>query len=487
MKKRLMKLLSLLLVCVMVVSALAACGNADPGNTPNTPTENKGNTADKGNTSDKGNEEKPATIEKITYLCSVGSYLNAAQELINEWNANEGKEKGVYIELISEIQNYKSVRDASLEAKTYYDLIHFGSNPVASVEKGYVKNLYTIEDEGLQAMIKQQTEDGLLVKNIHITGDTLTCLVGELNTFKLAINTDLFEKNNLDYPETWADIVECAKVITENGNGEEFGFGWGMWSNNFKRLIFMPSISSTGRSWWDPNTASYDFSIYETPVKALQTMYQNEWMMGADDLKIDPIRAQFSEGKVGMWIAHTYDYAVFTNQFPAKCNFTFIEIPLFSESTVAYKGGLVDSPYIGICAPAYDQSSAARQQAIVEAFKYLSGAEFWGALYAQSAALPANPAYTEGVEVTTETHAEAWAAFGDVGNYASIPGSPDSLLLLEGDSFEVVFDSVIHGTTSWDEAVADLNARYNAAFKDLVDSNLTDTSIFQYEYTRPLR
>ena len=38
-------------------------------------------------------------------------------------------------------------------------------------------------------------------------------------------------------------------------------------------------------------------------MEALTTMYKNDWMMGADDLGIDEIRAQFAAGKVGMFPA----------------------------------------------------------------------------------------------------------------------------------------------------------------------------------------
>lgn len=69
----------------------------------------------------------------------------------------------------------------------------------------------------------------------------------------------------------------------------------------FRRLTFKATMNSTGRGWWDPNTETYDFSIYETPVKAIAEMYQNGWMLGADDLGIDEIRAQFAAGRVGMF------------------------------------------------------------------------------------------------------------------------------------------------------------------------------------------
>ena len=60
---------------------------------------------------------------------------------------------------------------------------------------------------------------------------------------------------------------------------------------------------------------------------------------------------------------------------------------------------------------------------------------------------------------------------------------PDSLLPLEGDVYESVFQSVMHGELEFDEAVADMNERYNAAYQQLKDGNDIDLSLYHYDYS----
>ena len=84
---------------------------------------------------------------------------------------------------------------------------------------------------------------------------SLYALPLEVVPIKMAVNTDLFEKNGLELPKTWADVVEAARVITENGNGEEFGYGWSTWTACIRRLTFKESMSSTGKGWWEWSVA----------------------------------------------------------------------------------------------------------------------------------------------------------------------------------------------------------------------------------------
>ena len=59
---------------------------------------------------------------------------------------------------------------------------------------------------------------------------------------------------------------------------------------------------------------------------------------------------------------------------------------------------------------------------------------------------------------------------------------PDKLLPLEGDTFSVVMDEIMRGDLEWDEAVADLNERYNAAYQQLKEEGDIDLSSYSYEY-----
>ncbi len=418
-------------------------------------------------------------VEVVQYYCSVGAYLIKLQEEIDKWNETTGAEEGVYIELISNINTYGTDLEALMQAGTFFDLIDVQTNRQTWIERGWVKDLETIENEELQALI--ESYEPYIQNGINIQGGMLFALPLEVVPIKMAVNLDLFEKNNLELPETWDDVVECARIITENGNGEEFGYGWSTWSAMFRRLTFKATMNSTGRGWWDPNTETYDFSIYETPVKAIAEMYQNGWMLGADDLGIDEIRAQFAAGRVGMFPAPSYDYAVYTSQFPAECNWTVIDMPTFEEGEAPYKGVYLDRVNLSICAPAYDNSSDAHKEAIEKAFIFLNSDELNASIYAMGGMIPYKMEIIENTEVD-ESLGEQWTLFSDLTNYASVMLFPDNLLPLEGDTSETVMDSIMRGDLEWEDSVADLNERYNAAYQQLKEEGDIDLSIYAYEY-----
>ena len=95
------------------------------------------------------------------------------------------------------------------------------------------------------------------------------------------------------------------------------------------------------------------------------------------------------------------------------------------------------------------------------------------------------PYKTEVIE-NTELSADLgpqWAQFGDISNYASMSLYPDSLLPLEGENFNTVFDSYLRGDLDDLDAVcADLAERYNAAYKELKESGDVDLSHYEYAY-----
>ena len=418
-------------------------------------------------------------VETVQYYCSIGAYLIKLQEEVDKWNATTGAEEGVYIEIISNINTYSTDCQALMQAGTFFDLVDAGTSNDDWILAGWIKDLSTIDDEELKACIDGYSD--YLVKGINYQGGILAALPLEVVPIKMAVNTDLFEKNGLELPKTWADVVECAKVITENGNGEEFGYGWSTWSACIRRLTFKESMSSTGKGWYDPNTETYDFSIFEVPMKAVAEMFQNGYMLGADDLGIDEIRAQFAAGKVGMFPAPAYDYGVYTAQFPAECNWTVIDPPTIEEGEPPYKGVYLDRVGCSIVAPAYDNSSDAHKAAVVKAFCFLNSDELNSAIYSVGGLIPYKVSVIESTELSPDMGPQ-FAIFSDIANYTSMSLFPDSLLPLEGDSFFTVMDEFMRGDVEWEDAVADLNERYNAAYQQLKEEGDIDLSNYHYEY-----
>ena len=248
-----------------------------------------------------------------------------------------------------------------------------------------------------------------------------------------------------------------------------------------RRGTFKVCMNSTGKGWFDPNTATYDFSQFKPVLEIEAKMMQEGLLLGADDLGIDEIRAQFAAGKVGMFYAPSYDYGVYTSQFPAECNWTVIDPPAIVDET-PYKGVYLDRVGCSITAPAYEAASDAHKQAIIDAFIFLNSDELNSKIYSVGGMIPYKTEVIENTELSADLGPQ-WAQFGDISNYASMSLYPDSLLPLEGENFNTVLDSYLRGDLDDLDAVcADLAERYNAAYKELKESGDVDLSQYEYAY-----
>ncbi|MGO4375401.1 extracellular solute-binding protein [Paenibacillus sp. MCAF20] len=53
---------------------------------------------------------------------------------------------------------------------------------------------------------------------------------------------------------------------------------------------------------------------------------------GVESLDIDPLRAQFAEGKIGMYLSFSAEAGVYTSQFPAKIDWAAAPVPSIDGS-----------------------------------------------------------------------------------------------------------------------------------------------------------
>lgn len=424
----------------------------------------------------KAEEEKAAeNVEVVTYFCSIGAYLDTLQEEVDKWNKTTGAEEGIFIQITSDINSYDTSLDALLSSGNYYDIVDIGLDYAYYVNDGHVRDLRTIDDPDLKALIDSYAEYNQ--EGFNIRYGVLYALPLEIVPIKFAVNTDLFEKNGLELPKTWEDVRNAAKVITENGEGKEFGFGWSNWDWCFSRLMMKFSASSTGKLWWDPNTETYDFAQYEYPMQILTEMYQNGWMLGADDLGIDEIRAQFAAGNVGMFPAPSYDVGVYTSQFPAQCNWTVIDPPTFEEGEAPYKGVYLERLNCSITTGVSEE----RLAKVTKAFVFLNSDELNQKIYQKGGMIPYKTSLMEGVEL--ETKIPQFELMADVTNYAPFCRYPDYDVVFEGDDPNVVFSAVMHGDIDFAEAAEDLRTRLQDGYDAFKDREDFARSYFAYEYS----
>ncbi|NOU87090.1 extracellular solute-binding protein [Paenibacillus sp. LMG 31460] len=156
-----------------------------------------------------------------------------------------------------------------------------------------------------------------------------------VTTFKLVYNKDLFKASGLDPekpPTTWQEMQQYAKQITASGGGKKFGLGLPIKQTAFWRYyVTYPAVVSGdiyGRDGWNAVTGKYDFSPFAKYVKWwIDVNKEGSVFPGVGNYDNDMIRAQFSEGNIGMLSAATWDIGVFNDQFPAKIDWAVADFP----------------------------------------------------------------------------------------------------------------------------------------------------------------
>lgn len=454
------KLLCILLALVMLMGMFAGCTPAvDDTKDPDTkdPADNK-------------DPETPKEVVEISFFSHVGAYKALLEQEVANWNETEGKELGIKINMESNIDAYGTAQEAMVKAGNSPDIMTY--NNVAQIADGWYQDLNDIE--GIEDLITRFQD--YLVPGLNTFGDELIALPLELVPIKMVYNKDLFAKSGItEAPKTWDDVVANAKKITEDGAGVEYGFGWTYaWSAGFRRLAMKSTISSAGHGWFDNNAGEYNFTDFKPVLEAFTQIYKDgSFFPDPAEIAIDPIRAQFSEGLVGMEIAPAYDISVYNTQFPAKCDWAVCDVPAYTDAGYTAKGVALNRVNVSFSTTIPEE----KMDAAIEVFKWMHSEELYAKLYANCAIIPHEASIIESTDLEVEL--KNWKEMSDITNYTFMTPYPDSLLQVEGETFNEVFERVLVGDVQFDDVVGDLNDRYNAAYKAGIDSGAVDASIYE--------
>ena len=406
---------------------------------------------------------KPKTITTVKLLNNAGAYKLLTEQKIEEYNNGVGKDKGVKIEVETQTDRYRDVLLLAIKAGNPPDLFVMPAGLEASMVVS--KWVMPLEDvPGAQELITRFKK--YLKTERHIYEGKTYALPLEVLPIKMAYNLDLFKKAGIvdakgvpTPPRTWAEVAQYAKRITDASNGTAYGFGhcW-KFVVGYRRLLFKPFIASVGHFWFDHRTGRYNFKDFKPALEfMMQTKNDKSYFPGAESLDMDPMRAQFAEGRIGMFIAASYEVAVFSEMFPTKVNWAVCDLPVLDPNN-RYKEVMLDRLNVSISSSV----SKERLPAVFEAFKFMHDKKFYQFLYENCAIIPHEQDIIDSAKnVQNKT---GWKAMSsDLGKGFTIFPWPDSLITLEGPSHKEVLDRVWLGELSIDAALADLEKRYNEA------------------------
>ena len=164
------------------------------------------------------------------------------------------------------------------------------------------------------------------------------------------------------------------------------------------------------------------------------------------------MRAQFAEGTFALWGNASQEAGVFTDQFPVtKFEWGVAEVPTLDGEV---KGTLMTQPQKGYMM----LSSSKNKDAAWEVIKYFSSEDFLKGYLEGGYCLPITE-YMNGKIDSSKTGRLADFELKDYeGVYPAVPA-----VAIQGEDYVATLWNAIMGNVSADDAIADLNKRYNEA------------------------
>lgn len=443
---RMKKVLSLLFGAILTAS-LFACGGS----------------GEKEASSGKGAEENAKDVQKITMWSNDQHDQEIIEEKIQEFNETVGKEKGIEVEYTVYGSDYYSTLDVAVSAGEGPDI--YKCNKIGNyAEAGYI--MPWDDTEGFSQLIDKFSEYN--APGYGEFGGKIYSVPVRVTTYGVACNQEIFEKNGLELPETWDEMEEAAKIITENGNGQTYGYALAMGYGSYNYFyVNLPNAASVGDEYFNHTTGEYDFQSLSGFFGHLKTFIEEGSMFpGYETMDGDTARAQFSAGNIGMIGVMSSDVTTFKNQFPCDFDWEMIYYPV-EDSDNRYK-----EP-VGV-SMSYVVNSKVQEEGYED-----KAAEFMNYLYSDEVAVATSDAELDisilGDAITSQSDKtdmdKNWEKFSDMNAYCTKLPTPDDNLAIEGDTYQDVYDKILTGAiTEVDAALKDLDERYNAALNAAVEA-----------------
>ncbi len=326
-------------------------------------------------------------------------------------------------------------------------------------------------DEFLTDELRQIFDSSFFVEGLNMHDGKIFTLPNTGTTLRLVYNQDIFERVGLDGPPKTIDqMVEYAIKITEElGSEGIYGFALPLAnprSGLQRGITQMPLLDGNPVfEGFDFSTGTYNFGAYKPYIEALAKIWAADAAFpGCESLNIDPLRTQFADGKIAMYMTYNHsEYGVYTSQFPTEQKWQYAQLPTVTgEITGSQK--LSAGTWYAMTTNCPDVEKGWRVLSALYDFENLVtyyelglGVSVLPAVIAKAKA----PAAIEAVPyMGIQPTDKMW------------PLEPINIVP-EGDDWGLRFAEVIFGVSSdIDGIIADLNARYQAAYEKSVADGL---------------
>jgi multiple sugar transport system substrate-binding protein len=431
------KKMVMITTCTFMVAGLAACGSSNSAE--QSPAASSGTTT----------STKPAAKTKLSYWTGDRHDADYIKEMVTKFNTTN--KDNIEVELVVKTEDFNQAIDLSFATAETPDIIRVKENTIQTFFK---KDYLAPIDSYLTPDMKKNFA---VIDELNSFNGKMYSLPNYGSTLRLVYNQDLFEKAGIKAPPTtMKEMVETAKKLTEVGKANgSYGFAL-----NFKspasalgrsaRVI--AEVSGYGGFGYDFKTARFDFSGFKDIIQAFKQMKDDgSTLPGMEALDIDPLRAQFAEGKIGMYISFSSEPGVYKNQFPAKIKWAAAPVPSI-DGTIKGASNVAGGQWLAISSKSKKKDQAWKFMEFMYQEEVLQGY------------------HEKGFGISLVPSVIAKAKSPDIsGIQGFLPNKYDGIwpiqptVAVKGIKSDDAFVKYMFSGGNLDEIIADLNKRYNEA------------------------
>ncbi|MBO7663539.1 MAG: extracellular solute-binding protein [Clostridia bacterium] len=396
------------------------------------------------------------------------TYMNA---MIEKFNAAH---EDIEIKMTIMTDDFENSIMMAIEGNTAPDLIGQSVTLKNMVDLNAVVDLtpYITADEEYQ---KVNDPFNHKYEGLNAIGDAIYWVPsGQRSGVRIEYNKALLAASGFDsIPATLAEYVAMAKKITEDGaanNPVTYGIGFTSSSPFERQLEMMAQVS--GVFYYDYANGKFDFSGYKPFLEAGRELVAVAY---PDQQGVDNMRAQFAAGSFALWGNASQEAGVFTNQFPVEA-FEWGVAPVPSlEGEI--KGALQVNPNKGYLM----LEGSKNKDAAWEVIRFFQSEEFLVGYMEGGFDLPITSYIDEKIDKSKMGRMADFSLLEYESVYPAVP-----TINLAGDDYRTQLWNAIMGHMDIDEAINDLNTRYNAAYdEDISYGSVKRLVISDYDPLHP--
>jgi len=466
-----------MIILVMTMAVFAGCSTSESSGSKGKEA-GEGTKVTEGNAADNAEntprqEEETTPVEIVIWTLNRhdADYMNSVIQKINEENPDIKVEYKIFTE------NFEQAVDMAFATNEAPDIFFDGGSIYSKfIGQGKFEPL----DAYLTEEMKARFGEGAFLEGINMYEGKIYSLPAIGTTARLIYNKGIFEKAGItEVPKSIYEMVDAAKIISQKLKSEGiYGFAQNLKSpaaGLSRSIDFILMRSGGNYRGYDYRTGKYDFMPYKPILEAYREIFTSDAAFpGCESLDIDPLRSQFANGKIGMYISWTHsEPGVYENQFPTKENWDVAQLPTIDGEVKGSQHILLAGRWFLMSASSKNKDKAWTVMSALYSDEVLAGyhERGLGTVIVPSALKIAKqpPTIAKMPNLSMTEHDKIW------------PPAPSDMMNIvpEGRSMYDTFAALIFGAEKdIDKTLADLTDRYNKALKDAIEAGTIKEIIY---------